>query len=62
MQDFIYFEESWNEDKSQIKQDMSSKFFGNSLVPNTKADKSKVKNNKGKNVVKQVVKKAGRGK
>ena len=41
---------------------MSSKFFGNSLAPNTKADKSKVKNNKGKNVVKQVVKKAGRGK
>mgnify|MGYP001098835159 FL=1 len=39
---------------------MSSKFFGNSLTPNT--SKSKVKNSKGKNVVKQVVKKAGRGK
>ena len=41
---------------------MSRKFFGNSLTPNTTAEKSKVKNNKGKNVVKQVVKKAGRGK
>jgi len=41
---------------------MSSKFFGNSLTPNTKADKSKVKTNKGRSTVKQVVKKAGRGK
>ena len=41
---------------------MSSKFFGNSLTPNTKAEKSKIKGSKGANVVKQVVKKAGRGK
>jgi hypothetical protein len=41
---------------------MSSKFFGNSLTPNTKADKSKVKTGKGKTPVKQIVKKAGRGK
>ena len=41
---------------------MSSKFFGNSLTPNTKAEKSKVKSNKGRSTVKQVVKKAGRGK
>jgi hypothetical protein len=58
MQDFIFFEESWN-DNQNINQ-MSSKFFGNSLTPST--SKSKVKNSKGKNVVKQVVKKAGRGK
>ena len=60
MQDFIFFEESWN--NNQNTNQMSSKFFGNSLTPNTKADKSKVKNSRGKNVVKQVVKKAGRGK
>ena len=60
MQDYIFFEESWN-DNQNVNQ-MSSKFFGNSLTPNTKAEKGKVKNNKGKNVVKQVVKKAGRGK
>ena len=60
MIDFIFFEESWNNNLNTNQ--MSSKFFGNSLAPNTKADKSKVKNNKGKNVVKQVVKKAGRGK
>ena len=60
MTDFIFFEESWNNNQN-IKQ-MSSKFFGNSLTPNTKAEKSKVKNSRGKNVVKQVVKKAGRGK
>lgn len=42
---------------------MSSKFFGNKLTPNTKADKnSKVKAGKGRNTVKQIVKKAGRGK
>ena len=41
---------------------MSSKFFGNSLTPNTKADKNKVKTGKGKTPVKQIVKKAGRGK
>lgn len=41
---------------------MSSKFFGNKLTPNTKTEKGKVKNNRGKNVVKQVIKKAGRGK
>ena len=42
---------------------MSSKFFGNSITANTKADKnSKVKVNKEKNTVKQMVKKAGRGK
>jgi|VirMetMinimDraft_7_1064189.scaffolds.fasta_scaffold89877_2 hypothetical protein len=42
---------------------MSSKFFGNKLTPNTKADKnSKVKTGKGRTTVKQIVKKAGRGK
>ena len=41
---------------------MSSKFFGNSLASNSKTDKPKVKGNKGTNVVKQMVKKAGRGK
>ena len=41
---------------------MSSKFFGNKLTPNTQSDKSKIKNTKGKNTVKQIVKKAGRGK
>jgi hypothetical protein len=41
---------------------MSSKFFGNSLTPNTKAEKPKMKGSKGANVIKQVVKKAGRGK
>ena len=42
---------------------MSSKFFGNKLTPNTKADKSsKVKTGKGKSTVKQIVKTAGRGK
>ena len=60
MEDFIFFEESWND--NQNTNQMSSKFFGNSLTPNTKTDKSKVKNSKGTNVVKQVVKKAGRGK
>lgn len=60
MQDFIFFEESWNSNQN-INQ-MSSKFFGNSLTPNTKAEKSKMKSSKGANVVKQVVKKAGRGK
>lgn len=60
--DYIYFEESWNKEVNYKKTDMSSKFFGNSLTPNIKTDKSKVKNNKSKNVVKQVVKKAGRGK
>ena len=42
---------------------MSSKFFGNKLSPNTKADKnSKIKTGKGKTPVKQIIKKAGRGK
>ena len=42
---------------------MSSKFFGNKLAPNTKTDKnSKVKTGKGRTTVKQIVKKAGRGK
>lgn len=42
---------------------MSSKFFGNSLTPNTKTDKnSKVKTGQSKTPVKQIVKKAGRGK
>lgn len=41
---------------------MSSKFFGNKLSPNTKGNQSKMKIGKGKNKVKQVVKKAGRGK
>lgn len=60
MTDFIFFEESWN--NNQNTNQMSSKFFGNSLTPNTKAEKSKMKGSKGANVVKQVVKKAGRGK
>lgn len=41
---------------------MSSKFFGNKLTPNTQVGKSKMKNTKGRGSVKQVVKKAGRGK
>jgi len=41
---------------------MSSKFFGNSLTPNTTPTKGKMKSNKGKTPVKQIVKKAGRGK
>jgi hypothetical protein len=41
---------------------MSSKFFGNKLTPNTTNKQSKMKTGKGKNTVKQVVKKAGRGK
>ena len=40
---------------------MSSKFFGNKLTPNTRAEKGKIKS-KGRNTVKQIVKKAGRGK
>lgn len=57
---FIFFEESWND--NQNTNQMSSKFFGNSLTPNTKAEKSKMKGSKRANVTKQVVKKAGRGK
>ena len=60
MQDFTFFEESWNSNQN-INQ-MSSKFFGNSLTPNTKADKSKIKSSKGASVVKTTVQKAGRGK
>jgi len=41
---------------------MSSKFFGNKLSPNTSDKQSKLKTGKGKNTVKQIVKKAGRGK
>ena len=41
---------------------MSSKFFGNKLTPNTQVGKSKMKNTKSRGSVKQVVKKAGRGK
>jgi len=41
---------------------MSSKFFGNKLTPNTANTQTKLKTGKGKNTVKQVVKKAGRGK
>ena len=41
---------------------MSSKFFGNKLTPNTQASKGKIKNTKSRGSVKQVVKKAGRGK
>lgn len=41
---------------------MSSKFFGNKLTPNTQVGKKKMKNTKGKGSVKQVIKKAGRGK
>ena len=60
MQDFIFFEESWNSNQN-INQ-MSSKFFGNSLTPNTKAEKLKMKGSKSTNVTKQGIKKAGRGK
>lgn len=57
--DFIYFEESWNVEKDS---NMSSKFFGNRLTPNTKQGSSKIKKSKGNGNVKQVIKKAGRGK
>lgn len=41
---------------------MSSKFFGNSLTPNTKVQKLKMKGSKSTSVTKQGIKKAGRGK